>query len=443
MENAFVVTGGNPLKGEVQLSGAKNIALKVIVAALLFDQEVHLHNIPRLNDIEELMHLIRLIGGKAEFVGNNEVVIDGRSITTDTIDLLHASKVRVSFMFFAPLLRKFKKAKVPNPGGCRIGARHIDRPIEVLRNMGVTVDYHSDNGYYTASIDTTLKASHHTFEKATHTGTEFAIMLGAIAQGETIIENASLEPEIDDLIRFLNESGAHIVREKKRLIIQGTSSLSRTESYTIENDRNEAATYACFALATKGDITIVGIQPSQLATFIMKVKEIGGGVEEKENAVRFYYTKPLMGTDIVAEPHPGFMTDWQGPWAILMTQANGISTIHETIYENRFAYVEELSKVGAKIEFYKPEVENPETFYQFNYDPVIHKNAKQAIRIYGPTTLHNGVLNVADLRAGATLLIAAMVASGESIINGVSIVERGYEHIADKLSKLGGIIKKV
>jgi UDP-N-acetylglucosamine 1-carboxyvinyltransferase len=346
-------------------------------------------------------------------------------------------------MFFAPLLKKFKTAKVPNPGGCRIGARHIDRPIEVLKNMGVHVDYHSEDGYYFASIDTTLQSSHYTFVKATHTGTEFAIMLGSVADGETVIENASLEPEIDDLIRFLNESGAHIIRQDKKLIIKGTQHLHRTGPYAIENDRNEAVTYACFALATKGDITILGIEPSQISTFIDKVKEIGGEVEEKENGVRFYYIKPLSGTDITAVPHPGFMTDWQGPWAILMTQANGVSTIHETIYENRFAYVKELSKVGAKIEFYRPDVENPETFYQFNYDPILHKNAKQAIRIFGPTKLHNGVLNVADLRAGATLLIAAMVAKGESIINGVAIVERGYEDIADKLSKLGGIIKKL
>lgn len=443
MEDAYIVYGGKPLKGEVQLSGAKNSALKVIIAGLLFKDEVYFSNIPKIKDIEGLLYLIRSLGGKADFVDKNKVVVSNQGIKINKIDLLQASKTRVSFMLFAPLLNLFGRAEIPNPGGCRIGLRPIDRQIKLMRSLGIKVDYNSDDGYYKAKLkDSQIKGGVYTFEKPSHTGTEFAIMLGCLADGETIIKNASQEPEIDDLIDFLNRSGGKIKREKDRIYIQGVKRLLSPNQYPITNDRNEAVTYAIFALSTGGDVEVIGINPKVIGVFIKKVQQVGGKVIIGKNRVRFYYQGELKPSDIVTRPHPGFMTDWQAPWAVLMTQANGVSTIHETVFENRFSYVEELRKLGARIELFQPKVDHPERLYQFNYRKK-ESNLSQAIKIFGKTKLHNGVLKVFDLRAGASLLIAASCASGESVVKGASVIERGYEAIDKKLTNLGLKIKKI
>jgi UDP-N-acetylglucosamine 1-carboxyvinyltransferase len=443
MDDAYIVNGGRPLKGEVQLSGAKNVALNVIIASLLFENEVCLSNIPKIKDIEELLLLIRNLGGKAEFIDKNKVIVSPRGIHRKTIDLFYASKTRVSFMLFAPLLNLFGQAKIPNPGGCRIGARPIDRQIELMKVLAVDVVYNSEDGYYQAKLkNRKIKGDSYSFDKPSHTGTEFAIMLGCLADGEIVVDNASQEPEIDDLIHFLNESGAKIKREKNKICICGVKKLVSQKENIIKNDRNEAVTYAVFALATGGKVDILGIEAKMIDVFIKKVREIGGKALIGKERVRFYYDGELKASNIVTQPHPGFMTDWQAPWAVLMTQADGISTIHETVFENRFSYVAELKKLGAKIDYFQPEVKEPEKIYQFNCFQEKVKTP-QAIKIYGRTKLHNAVLQVLDLRAGASLLIAASCASGESVVNGASVIERGYENIDKKLRNLGLKIKKI
>ena len=331
-EDAFIVRGGKPLKGQIQLSGAKNVALKVLIAGLLFDKPVTFKNIPHIKDIDELMHLINSLGAKAEFLEPNSVLIDGQSLSQDTIDLLHASRIRVSFMFFAPLLHRFGRAKIPNPGGCRIGARPIDRHIKILQAFGVDVIYNSETGYYEAKLQgTVIKPATYTFEKSTHTGTELAIMLAALADGESVISNVALEPEIDDLIKLLNQSGATISRENDSIRIKGASKLHFSgEVFTISVDRNEAPTYASFGLTTRGDIMVKGITEQDIKYFLEAVRNIGGGVEVEADGIRFYYKGELKSSEITTTVHPGFMTDWQGPWGGLMTQANGVFTIHAT-----------------------------------------------------------------------------------------------------------------
>lgn len=441
MENAYVIKGGKPLTGKVKLSGAKNVALKVIISALMFDNEVILNNVPRINDVFELMHLINLIGGKAEFTGQNRVLVDGRSIKTNVVDLLHGSKIRVSFMFFAPLLYKFKSCLVPNPGGCRIGARPIDRIIDGMKAIGVHVEYDSSTGYYRATANSSVGGSY-CFNKSSHTGTELLILLALMAKKDVVIENAALEPEIDELIRFLNESGAKINRQKTAITIHPDGSLHQKKEFIIMSDRNEAITYATLALATKGDITIRSIPSFLIQTFVDKVKACGGGYELiEEDAHRFFYYKELTGSKIETQPYPGFMTDWQPNWAVLMIQAQGESIIHERVFENRFSYVEELRKLGAEIDYVKMPIENPLEYFYFNFDP--SKKYNQAIRIKGPQKLHDGALTIADLRAGATLAIAAFVAEGETVISGSSIMERGYENFVEKTRQLGGEIKKI
>lgn len=441
MEDAYIIKGGIPLQGEVKLSGAKNVALKVIISALMFDNEVTLHNMPRINDVFELLHLIRSIGGKAEFIKNSTVIVDGRSIKTNVVDFLHGSKIRVSFMLFAPLLAKFKECFVPNPGGCRIGARPIDRIIEGMKALGIEVVYQSKTGFYHAVMKHPPSGNYE-FSKPSHTGTELLILIGLLGERPIVLENAALEPEIDELVRFLHAAGANIQRNGTIVTVYPGKNLHQMHPFTIMSDRNEAVTYATLALATKGDIIIQGIQKNLIQTFIDKVKKAGAGFQEiSADTYRFYYTKDLTAVDVETSPHPGFMTDWQPNWAVLMTQAKGISIIHERVFENRFSYVEELRKLGAEIDFVKIPVKNPTEYFFFNFDPA--KKYNQAIRIKGPQKLHGGVLTVSDLRAGATVIIAAFVATGESVINGASILERGYEDFIEKTRLLGGEIKKM
>lgn len=445
-EDAFIVTGGKPMNGSVSVSGAKNVALKVVIAALMLQKPVTLKNIPHIKDIEELLTLISDLGGKWEFVSKNTLLVDGTSLVQNKVDLLYGSKIRVSFMMFAPLLYRLGTALIPNPGGCRIGARSIDRTIDMMKQFGVQVQYNSKTGYYSASrMNNTFTAIHYRFDKKTHTGTELALLFAACADGTTMLDNCALEPEIDDLIAFLNMNGAKIKRAGDSIMITGVQELSNRSSkgeFTIMGDRNEAVTYAVLAMATKGDITVHGADAAHLGPFVEKVREAGGGIEEKKNAIRFFYKKDLQHTYVVTLPHPGFMTDWQAPWAVLMTQAQGKSTLHETVFENRFGYVKELKKMGASITFFQPELEDPHHTYQFKSNKnKTYKN--QAIEIVGNTPLHNAVLKVTDMRAGASLIIAALIAPGESVVDGATIIDRGYEDIVEKLSNLGASIRRV
>jgi len=441
MEDAFVIKGGKKLRGEVKLSGAKNVALKVIIAALLFDEKVTLQNIPSISDVTELLNLIESLGGKAGFVEENTVVVDGRSLKLNKVDLLYASKIRVSFMLFAPLLYKFNHCFVPNPGGCRIGARPIDRTVDGMKKMNIDVFYDSKTGYYEASMKNKPTGSY-TFPKPSHTGTELLIMLGVLGKGQIILDNAALEPEIDDLIRFLNLAGAKIKREGKKIYIEGISKLHANSPFSIMSDRNEAVTFITLACATKSEIIISNISRSLIDSFLKKLKQANASVtEHTANQLSCSSNFLLKATKLETSPHPGFMTDWQPNWAVLMTQANGESFIYERVFENRFSYVNELRKLGAQIDFVKPPVNNPQEYFFFNFDP--NKKYNQAIRIVGPQKLHGGALTIFDLRAGATLAIAALIAEGESIVNGVSILNRGYENFTEKIINLGGDIKQV
>ncbi|MFA9288884.1 MAG: UDP-N-acetylglucosamine 1-carboxyvinyltransferase [Weeksellaceae bacterium] len=441
MENAYLIHGGKPLRGTVELSGAKNVALKALIAALLFESEVVLHNIPRIGDIIELMHLLELLGAKATFEGTNTVRIDSSNLKSHEVDLLHGSKIRVSFMLFAPLLYRFNKALIPNPGGCRLGARSIDRVVEGLQALGIEVTYDSETGYYDATMNAKPHGTYH-FEKASHTGTELLIMMSVFGEGQITIENAALEPEIDDLISLLNAGGAQIKREGNNIVVTGVEKLVQTKPHTILSDRIEAATYASLALATKGEVTIKSIPEHCVKSFNEMLIEAGAEVKQHEPGVWSYkYVQPLKAVSIETTPYPGFATDWQPTTAVLFTQAEGKTLIHERIFENRFSYVDELKKLGADIEYVTPQVEDPKKYYHFNYDA--EKEYTQAIEVNGPQHLHGGVLAVADLRAGATLAIAALVADGESYVQGIQHLERGYENFVEKVKVLGGDIQKI
>lgn len=439
MEDAYHIIGKTPLKGEVRLSGAKNIALKVLIAGLLFKNPVTLHNIPRIADIHELIHLLTLLGARIDFQGNT-VTIDPLGVHSNKVDLLHASKIRTSFLLFAPLLARFGECYIPNPGGCRLGARSIDRIVEGLIALGITVSYDSETGYYHAIMKRKPQGTY-SFPKPSHTGTELMILMSVFGSGDILIQNAAREPEIDDLIDLLNQGGAQIVRIGADIKITGVEELSQSKPFTISSDRVEAITYAVAGIATRGDVTISSIADHYIAAFVDLMRQAGIGVERKSaGAWRFFY-QPFRDISLETAPYPGFLTDWQPLMAVLMTQGNGQSVIHERIFENRFSYVEELRKLGAVIDYVDQEVADPHEHYQFNYDP--EKTYQQTIRITGPQDLHGGVMTVSDLRAGATLAIAALIGEGESYVKGVSHLERGYEDFVGKITQLGGKVKKV
>ncbi|EKE13670.1 MAG: hypothetical protein ACD_12C00872G0011 [uncultured bacterium] len=441
MSDSYLISGGKPLKGEVVLSGAKNVALKTIIAALMFEGNVTLKNIPRINDVLDLIELIKSLGVKAKFIEKNTLLINSSNLNSNRVDLQYGSKIRVSFMLFGPLLNRFGECYVPNPGGCRIGARPIDRIIKGLVALGIKVDYDTETGYYHAKILSKPKGKYN-FEKPSHTGTELLMMIGLMTDKQVVIENIANEPEINDLVLYLNSAGANITEEKNKIVITKSSKLKQKEAFTIMSDRNELVTYATLVVASGGDVTIGPIDENLIASFLEIMREAGAGVEEISNfKYRFYFRGLIKPVNIETSPHPGFMTDWQPSWAILMLKAEGESIIHERVFENRFSYVDELKKLGAKIDFVNITVENPEFFYHFNFEK--ERLYKQTIKIQGSEELHNAILDISDLRAGAALACAALLAEGESVVNGASILERGYEDFVEKVKKLGGEIKKV
>lgn len=435
----YIIKGGNTLSGTIRISGSKNVVTKAVIAACLTSEPVTLKNVPEISDIQALLEVIESIGGTVSRK-NGEVTIQVSEIKNHTISLAEGARVRTSSMFISPLLLRTGNAVVPNPEGCRLGARPIERHIEGLEQMGAKIEYKSEDGYYHATTNG-LTGTTYRFEKNTHTGTETLIMAATLARGTTIIENAAEEHEIDDLIGLLNSMGANIKRhEGRRVEITGVEKLHGT-TYEIVSDGNELVTFAVLSILAGGNIWLENANLSNVSEFLKELEKAGALHEEVDGKVRFYAENGLNPTQVTTAPEPGFKTDWQGPWAILSTQAVGESTIHETIYENRFGYVSELRKMGAKIEFFDPEVSDPENIYNFNYDSGM--SYKQAIKIYGPKNLHNAVLTVSDLRAGATVVIASLIAKGESVIYGIEHIERGYEKFVERLAAVGADIKEI
>lgn len=432
----LIVTGGKALKGKTSVSGAKNVALKALVAACLTNKPVIIHNMPLISDVDVMVDVIEELGGNIERKGHTFVVHG--TLTKTKISLENAAEIRTAAMFVAPLLARFGTATIPNPGGCRIGARPIDRIVNSLEAMNVVVTYDSTDGYFHAKSND-LKGTGYTFEKNTHTGTETLILTAVLASGKTIIHNAAEEPEVDELIGMLVKMGAKVERtEHRTIVISGVKKLHGVE-ITIGPDRNEIVTIAVGAILTNGDVFIKDAKEKDLKNFLAVLDTIGAGFEMRKNGIRFFAKGNLKATDITTAVHPGIMTDWQGPLALLLTQAVGASIIHETVYENRFGYVSELRKMGAKISLFHPDVRDPKTVYNFNVQDD-KKEYFHAAKISGPTTLHNAVLKMTDIRAGATLVLAALAANGESVMFGVEYLDRGYEAFENRLKKLGAEI---
>lgn len=434
----LIIKGGKPLQGTVSVSGAKNVAMKVILAGLLTDELLTIENVPLISSVMGTAKIVEPLGVKVKRSGHR-LEISGNTFHSHKIPLTLGGMYRTATMVMGPLLARFGKAVVPNPGGCRLGKRPVDWHVAALEKMGAKIEY--KDGFFIASTKG-LKGANITFDKNTHTGTETIILAAVLAEGHTQIKNAAEEPEVDDLITMLGKMGAKIKRSGRTIDIKGVNKLSGT-THTIMPDRNEVVTYAIAAIATRGDVIITNTQRDHLQTFLKALDQADAGWEAvSDTKTRFFWKKELRPTNITTGAHPGFMTDWQQPWALLMTQAEGTSQIHETVYESRFSYVGELRKMGAKIEFFDPKVTNPQTFYNFNWNDRI-EDYHQGIKIHGAQDLHDAVVSMTDLRAGATLVLAALTAKGTSVVYGIEHIDRGYAQFDAQLRELGADIKRI
>lgn len=431
----LLIRGGRPLRGEIDVLGAKNVGFKLMIAALLADSPSVISNIPHVADVYLVQEMIESLGGKVT-IKDHTASVDPSGIKLNHIPLRLGEKARASTMFLPVLLNLFGEALVPYPGGDKIGRRPIDRHLKGLEKLGIV--FHLEDNHLRARGH--FHGGSYTFHKITHTGTETLIMAAVLAQGETILENSAQEVEVDDLIHFLTKMGAKIERQGSMIHIYGVDKLHGTE-YTIMPDQNEVVTFACMALATKGDIVIKKAEPDHLTAFLEKVSEIGGRYEAGDDKLRIWWELPLHSAVVVTRPYPGFKTDWQPVWTSLMTQVDGESVVHETVFEHRFNYVPLLNKMGARIELFNHDVPNPEEFYNFNLSDD-RPEYFHAARVFGPTKLKGTEVIVPDIRAGATLTLAALVADGETVLTEIEHIDRGYEKLEERLRGVGADIRK-
>jgi len=434
----FKITGGFPLYGSVRIGGAKNASYKLMIASLLADSPSRLLNFSHIGDVALVAQIINSLGAKAELVGDGAYKIDSENLSSWQISSENGEVSRAATLFIPALLAKFGKASVPFPGGDKIGKRPLDRHFEGLEALGAQVKISGDR----IEVKGELKGNLYRFKKKSHTGTETLLMAAVRAKGKTVLENAAEETEIDDLIQFLNSMGGRIRRYPGSIIeIDGVSKLTGS-IHKIMPDQNQAVSFACAALATKGDVIVEDANAHDLKAFLEKLEQVGAGYEVGHYGIRFFYKQKLKAVDIVTGVHPGFKTDWQPLWVTMMTQAKGTSMVHETVYESRFGYVESLKQMGADIELFNPELSNPDETYNFNLSDV-RSNQLHAARIKGPASLQAGEFMVKDLRHGATLMVAGLIARGVTNLHDPEEqINRGYENLDQRLCTMGAKIER-
>ena len=434
----YIIEGGMPLRGSVKIPGAKNAGFKLMIASLLSDEMSTIYNVPYIRDVVAVKKIIEALGAKVEF-SDDTMQISGKLNEFEVPEEL-GLKSRASFMYLPILLHRFKKGKVSVPIGDKIGERPINWFLDGLKQMGARVSM--KDGVIEAQTPMGLTGAEYEFPKNSHTGTEALIMAAVLADGNTYIKNAATEPEVDNLISYLTKMGAKIKRINPREIeIQGVTQL-KGAIHKVMPDRNEVVTFSCMALGTGGEIEIEGVNLEHVRAFIRKVKEAGGDIQEGKNELVVKFKDQLKGTNIITQSYPGFMTDWQSLWTALMTQARGESIVHETIFESRFVYIPYLSKMGAEIELFSPGIKNPDETYNFDWDENTAA-LPHAAKVFGPKKLHGSSLDVTDIRSGATLVFAALMAEGKSEITNIEHIERGYEDLEGRLERLGAKISRV
>lgn len=413
----YAIRGGNPLVGEVEIGGAKNAALPILVAAVMANEPVLIENMPDVRDTNVLLEAMAEIGAKVERIDRHTVRINGADIKSVKVDGEFVKKIRASYYFLGALLGKYKEASVVLPGGCNIGSRPIDQHLKGFRALGATTEV--EYGSISAKAD--MLAGSHIYMDVVSVGATINVMMAAaMAEGKTIIENAAKEPHVVDLANFLNSMGANIKGAGTDVIrIKGVPFLHGTE-YTIIPDQIEAGTFMFAAAITKGDVTVKNVIPKHLESISAKLLEIGCEVKESDDAVRVVASKPLRSTHVKTLPYPGFPTDMQPQIAVALGLSGGTSIVTESIFENRFKYVDELTKMGGNIKV------------EGNTAIIVGVPKYTAANIVSP-----------DLRAGAALVMAALAADGFTTVEDIHYIERGYEDFPQKLRGLGAQIEKV
>lgn len=413
----YAIKGGNPLVGEVEIGGAKNAALAILAAAAMTEETVVIENVPDLRDTAAMLEAMESIGIRIEKLGRHTVKINAGMIESLVVEDDSIKKIRASYYFLGALLGKFKKAEVALPGGCNIGLRPIDQHIKGFRALGA--DVRIERGLVITEADR-LVGSHIYLDVVTVGATINIMMAAAMAEGQTIIENAAKEPHVVDVANFLNSMGASVKGAGTDVIrIKGVKALHGTE-YAIIPDQIEAGTFMFAAAVTRGDVTVKNVIPKHLESISAKLIEIGCEVEESDDAVRVVASKPLTHTHVKTLPYPGFPTDMQPQITVALGLSKGTSIVTESIFENRFKYVDELTRMGANI-----------------------KVESNTAIIDGVQKYTGASLTAPDLRAGAALVTAALAAEGVSTIDDIKFIERGYEDFPEKLQSLGAQIEKV
>ena len=427
----IIIRGGRPLTGRIDVKGAKNLVTKAMVAAILGDTPSTLRDVPAISDVQVVRGLLEVHGVTVTDGAEGEIILDpSRVESAHMTDIdAHAGSSRIPILFCGPLLHRLGEAFIPDLGGCRIGDRPIDFHLEVLAQFGAVVEKLPAG--IRLSAPERLRGTKISLPYPSVGATEQVLLTSVLAEGKTELAGAAIEPEIMDLINILQKMGAIISVDTDRVIrIEGVSKLT---GYTHRAlfDRNEAASWASAALATEGDIFVGGAKQEELLTFLNIFRKVGGAFDIADDGIRFYHPggelKPVV---VETDVHPGFMTDWQQPLVVALTKAHGVSIVHETVYEQRFGFVEALVQMGANIQLHSECLgSSPCRFGQRNF---VHSAV-----ISGPTPLHGADIDIPDLRGGFSHLIAALTAEGTSRVSNVGIISRGYENFITKLQQLG------
>jgi UDP-N-acetylglucosamine 1-carboxyvinyltransferase len=419
----FLIKGGKALRGTVAISGAKNSALPGMAAALLTTEPVKLHNIPKVRDLITMSKLLAFMGAKVSITDfpPSDYVVESATLNDAVAPYELVKTMRASILTLGPLMARVSVARVSLPGGCAIGARPVDLHLSALEKMGAEII--TSHGYIEAKVPGhgRLKGAHIVFEKITVTGTENILMAATLAKGETILENSAREPEVTDLVAMLRKMGAHIEGDgTSTLRIRGVEKLYGAE-HTVIPDRIEAGTFLAAGAITGGDLTVTNCAPEHLGAVIAKMQEAGARIDEMDKTtLRVRGAEKLVAADVTTEEYPGFATDMQAQYMALATQAEGTSVITETIFENRYLHASEMVRMGANISV----------------------EGRRAV-VRGPARMSGTTVQASDLRASASLVLAGLVASGETIIDRVYHIDRGYEGIVEKLRGVGADIERV
>ena len=412
----IVVRGGARLEGEIAASGSKNSTLALMAAALLAGGESELCNVPRLRDVEAMLELLRALGARADWHGEHSVRIDGASVSNPEAPYDLVRKMRASFMVLGPLLARFGTARVSEPGGCAIGVRPIDQHLKGLEALGSKVRI--NHGYVEATTSG-LCGGRVAFDLTTVNGTQNVMMAAALASGETVLENAAREPEVVELADFLNRMGADVRGAGgDRVTIRGVREL-RGVRHEVSGDRIEAGTLLCAGMVTRGDVTVTGIDGASLESTLEKLRETGAEVEVEPGRVRARAAGGPHGVRVVTAPFPGYPTDMQAQLMAVLITAEGSSVVTERVFENRFMHVPELQRLGADIAL-----------------------SGRSAHVRGVPRLMGAPVMATDLRASAGLIVAALAAEGDTVVNRVYHIDRGYERIEEKLRSLGAVIHR-